>query len=151
MFRQVVRCLQHVHGLGVVHRDIKPENILLNKYKKLKLIDFGFAVRSGPGSLVRTFCGTPTYMAPEVVSKRDHVGALADRWSLGILLYTMLQGTYPFKAPSEKELFRKIVAGQFEYARAVSRGAQQVIESLLVVEPGLRADLDSVLGMPWMS
>lgn len=64
----------------------------------VKLIDFGFSLVSRTNEKVDTFCGTPTYMAPEIVNKKKHVGIYADRWSLGVLLYTVLQGVYPFRA-----------------------------------------------------
>jgi serine/threonine protein kinase len=87
--------------MNIVHRDIKAENILLNRHKHLKLIDFGFSLESKPPATIDTFCGTPTYMAPEIVSKRDHVPVYTDMWSMGILMYVMLQGNYPFRAKSE--------------------------------------------------
>ena len=86
----------------------------------MKIIDFGFSLKSKDiidlvehNALVHNFCGTPTYMAPEVVTKVPHNPFLADRWSLGILLYSMLNGHCPFKAQNQKELFVKIFEGEF--------------------------------------
>ena len=113
--KQIAKAIVFMHQQGIVHRDIKAENILLNRHKHLKLIDFGFSLESKPPNTIDTFCGTPTYMAPEIVSKRDHVPVYTDMWSMGILLYVMLQGNYPFRAKNENELFEKIRKGKFEY------------------------------------
>lgn len=94
---------------NIVHRDIKTDNILLNKHLEVKIIDFGYSLRcnniliSGrSGAMIESYCGTPTYMAPEVVTKTPHDPKLSDMWSLGILLYVMLHGHCPFKADTQK-------------------------------------------------
>lgn len=113
VFKTIAETLQYLHERHIVHRDIKAENILLNRNKQLKLIDFGFSLESIPPSTIDTFCGTPTYMAPEIVSKRDHVPIYTDLWSLGVFLFVILQGNYPFRAKNEGDLFDKIRKGQF--------------------------------------
>lgn len=96
----VAEALQYLHERDIVHRDIKAENILINRHRQVKLIDFGFSLRCRKNATIDTFCGTPTYMAPEIVSKIDHCPVYTDMWSLGILFYVMLQGNYPFRAKS---------------------------------------------------
>ena len=81
----------------MVHRDIKLENILLDEDKKIKIIDFGFSIQVTKDKKLDTFCGTPSYMAPEITRKQDYYGHLVDIWALGILLYCMLCGAFPFK------------------------------------------------------
>ena len=94
----------------MAHRDIKLENILIEeKTKKLKLIDFGFCCCSK--ERLKVFCGTPSYMSPEIVSKKEYYGNSADIWACGVLLYVLLQGCFPFKSSFEKDLFRKIQRG----------------------------------------
>jgi serine/threonine protein kinase len=97
----ISEALLYLHDLDIVHRDIKAENILINRHRQLKLIDFGFSLRCKKNGTIDTFCGTPTYMAPEIVSKVDHSPIYTDMWSLGILFYVMLQGNYPFRAKNE--------------------------------------------------
>lgn len=89
--------MKYLHGLNICHRDLKLENILIDERNNVKLIDFGFSVCSSPDQKLKIFCGTPSYMAPEIVQKKDYSGFATDIWSLGILLYVMLTGNYPFK------------------------------------------------------
>lgn len=87
--------------MNVVHRDIKLENILLDSNHNIKIIDFGFSIIIPDDKKLKIFCGTPSYMSPEIVSKIEYVGSKADIWALGILLYVMLQGKFPFKGVSD--------------------------------------------------
>ena len=98
IFRQIVDGVNYLHNNNFVHRDIKLENILIDKNsKKIKIIDFGFSVYSTNDKKLCMFCGTPSYMAPEIVSKQDYNGRCVDTWALGILLFAMLCGKFPFK------------------------------------------------------
>ena len=107
---QVLSGLAYMHTRNISHRDMKPENIIYNpKTGRIKIIDFGFACISK--DKLRVFCGTPSYMSPEIVAKRDYSGPLADIWACGVILYVLLTGTVPFKATTEKDLFRKIQRG----------------------------------------
>jgi MAP/microtubule affinity-regulating kinase len=100
----------------ICHRDIKPENIMFDpETGQVKIIDFGFACSSK--EKLRVFCGTPSYMSPEIVSNRDYWGNAADVWACGVILFLLLTGTLPFKSGSEKELFRKIQKGVYVLAR----------------------------------
>lgn len=120
MFKQIVEGINYCHKINIVHRDIKLENILLDEFKNAKIIDFGFAICTPDTSKLKIFCGTPQYMSPEIVSKIDYIGQKADIWSLGILLYCMLCGKFPFKGINDQELFRKIKRGIFDMPNFVS-------------------------------
>jgi serine/threonine protein kinase len=89
--------------VSVVHRDIKLDNILIEEGTRMvKLIDFGFSVlTTTPNQRLKVFCGTPSYMAPEITRKMDYEGKPVDIWALGVLLYVMLTGTFPFRGVSE--------------------------------------------------
>ena len=89
IFSQICNAIRYIHSNDIIHQDIKMENILINKKNKVKLIDFGFSVRTAPDEKISVFCGTPSYMAPEIVSKRPHHGKPADVWALGVLLYKL--------------------------------------------------------------
>jgi serine/threonine protein kinase len=93
-----------------VHRDIKLDNILLEEGTRMvKLIDFGFSVVvNAPNQRLKVFCGTPSYMAPEITKKSDYEGLPVDIWALGVLLYVMLVGQFPFRGTSEQDLYQRI-------------------------------------------
>lgn len=129
-------------------RDIKLENILVeSKTNKVKIIDFGFCCQSK--EKLRVFCGTPSYMSPEIVSKKDYFGPPSDIWATGILIYSLLCGSFPFKSPFEKELYRKIQKGQFTYPNYVSEEAREIINSILIVDPSRRPTAEQILKHSW--
>ena len=100
-----------MHGNLICHRDLKLENILVSDRQRIKIIDFGFGIRTKEDVNLKIFCGTSAYMSPEIVKKSDYNGFKADIWALGVVLYVMLTGRFPFKAKSEKELFTRIQIG----------------------------------------
>lgn len=100
VFKQIVYGLSHIHCWSVLHRDIKLDNILLDCVTGVKICDFGVSKIMKKGVLVNESCGTPAYLAPEIVKEEGYWGFSVDVWSLGVLLYAMLQGTVPFKADS---------------------------------------------------
>ena len=128
------------HCLKFIYfRDIKLENILVDKKTgKLKLIDFGFCCCTAPDTRLKIFCGTPSYMCPEIVLKKEYVGPPTDIWAAGILLYALLCGHFPFKGASDKELYKKISRGLYTPPDHVSREAKQLLQKMLVVEPDRR-------------
>lgn len=90
--------MYYCHQRNVTHRDIKLENILLNEAKnQVKLIDFGFSTCIPNDKKIKLFCGTPSYMAPEIVSKKEYCGPPADVWALGVLMFALLCGRFPYR------------------------------------------------------
>lgn len=111
---QILSGLAYMHSLNICHRDMKPDNVIFNPTTgSVKIIDFGFACFAR--EKVRVFCGTPSFMSPEIVARREYKGSAADIWACGIILYACLTGTVPFKAQTEKDLFRKISRGVYSY------------------------------------
>ncbi len=99
MFLQIVSAVNYCHAKGVSHRDLKLENILLGTdMRTVKLIDFGFSIWVKKEGKLKVFCGTPTYMAPEIISRPEYEGPPTDVWALGVILYVLLCGQFPFNS-----------------------------------------------------
>ena len=153
VFRQLMDAINYCHRHNITHRDIKLENILLDQDKRVKLIDFGFSTCFPHEKKVRMFCGTPSYMAPEIVSKKEFSGAPADIWACGVLLYVMVCGAFPFRDTSEKEkdLYDKICKGLFAMPSNISSQAKDLITELLCMNPEKRPSAKQVLQSQWMT
>ncbi|KAK4775684.1 hypothetical protein SAY87_023645 [Trapa incisa] len=154
LFRQLVSALIFCHENGVAHRDVKPHNILLDKDGNLKLSDFGLSSLSdqhrlcGDG-LLRTFCGTPIYTAPEVVSRQSYSGPKADAWSCGVILFMLICGSLPFEDTSISSLYRKAEKRDYKFPSWVSKSARYVINHLLDPNPTSRMGLEALLETTW--
>ena len=123
LFRQIVYGLGHIHSRSVLHRDIKLDNMLLDYSNKVaKICDFGVSKIMDKMGIIKEQCGTPAYIAPEIVSEAGYKGFYADHWSLGVVLYTMLTGTVPFKAENMKDLHALIRKGLFTLPEGISKG-----------------------------
>ena len=142
LFKQILSGVHCCHVRNVSHRDLKLENILLDETGKIRIIDFGFSVQT-KGKL-KTHSGTPSYMAPEVVSRKDYYGQPADIWALGVLLYVMLCGCYPFKGSTERELFERIKLGSYAFPEGISDSAKALIKRLLDMDPYKRPTCEEI-------
>eukprot|EP00826_Nyctotherus_ovalis_P059438 TRINITY_DN8265_c0_g1_i2.p1 TRINITY_DN8265_c0_g1~~TRINITY_DN8265_c0_g1_i2.p1 ORF type:complete len:382 (+),score=78.88 TRINITY_DN8265_c0_g1_i2:137-1282(+) len=145
IFIQIADALRYCHRMGVVHRDLKLENILLDDNKDVKLIDFGFSIIAGKSDKLTLFCGTPSYMAPEIASRKGYHGFPIDVWSLGIILHAMLTGKFPFKGDGKKEL-----GGGYKAPSDMSLNAQRLLTKLLSVDPSKRPTCDEVMKDPFV-
>jgi calcium/calmodulin-dependent protein kinase I len=149
--------LQFCHKHKVAHRDLKPENLLLQSSdndSNLKIADFGFAKKCPQPNCLTTQCGTPGYVAPEILEGTPY-DTRADMWSLGVIVYILLGGYPPFIEQNQRELFRKIRRAQYqfhdEYWSQVSNEAKNLIRSLLTVKIDERKSATDVLDKdPWM-
>lgn len=151
IFKQILEALDYCHNLGITHRDIKLENILLDEDHTIKLIDFGFATYIASDKKVQLFCGTSRYMAPEIVSHKESLGPPTDIWSAGVVLYVLITGTFPFKAPQTRELYSKIQRGIYTIPPTVSISVRDIIKSIFEINPNNRPTAKELLASEWMN
>ncbi|XP_058492680.1 serine/threonine-protein kinase Chk2 [Solea solea] len=159
-FYQMLRAVQYLHSNGIIHRDLKPENILLSSNEDICLIkvtDFNQSRILEQAVLMRTLCGTPSYLAPEVFTQASTTGygIAVDAWSLGVLLFVCLGGYPPFHEKfGQHSVTDQIIRGEFTMVqskwRCISDQAKDVVRKLLVVDPSKRMTIQEGLQHPWL-
>lgn len=148
-FRQLVSAVRYCHSRGVYHRDIKPENLLLDAAGDLKVADFGLGAVADGGGLRHTLCGTPAYVAPEILSKQGYHPARVDIWSCGVVLFVLAAGYLPFNDASLINMYRKIYAGRFRCPNWFSPELRHLLRCILDPNPATRIDTDGIMEHPW--
>ncbi|CAH8281990.1 unnamed protein product [Eruca vesicaria subsp. sativa] len=152
-FQQLISAVDFCHSRGVSHRDLKPENLLLDENGDLKISDFGLSALPEQilqDGLLHTQCGTPAYVAPEVLRKKGYDGAKADIWSCGVVLYVLLAGCLPFRDENLMNMYRKIFRGDFEFPPWFSSETRRLVSRLLVVDPDRRISMAEIMRTPWI-
>ncbi|KAM5284720.1 serine/threonine-protein kinase MARK2-like isoform 4-T6 [Hipposideros larvatus] len=149
-FRQLVSAVQYCHEQGVIHLDIKPKNVLFSTDRKVKLTDFGIS-ELYDGNKLTAFCGTPSYMAPEITQMEAYDGPPADVWSLGVVLYHMVTGHTPFHSKDFGELARQITKGEYTVPHDISIQLQILLSHLITVDPMKRSTLLQVMRDSWLN
>ncbi|XP_014237039.1 phosphorylase b kinase gamma catalytic chain, skeletal muscle/heart isoform isoform X2 [Trichogramma pretiosum] len=154
IMRQVFEGLQHIHNQGIVHRDLKPENILLDDNLNVKITDFGFARMLKPGERLFDLCGTPGYLAPEVLKcsmfeKPDGYSFEVDIWACGVIMYTLLVGCPPFWHRKQMIMLRNIMEGKYSFTSPewsdITDAPKDLINKLLVVDATKRISIKEAL------
>eukprot|EP00741_Cyanophora_paradoxa_P008700 tig00001371_g8422.t1 len=154
-FQQLVSGVEYCHKQGVCHRDLKPENLLLDTDGLLKISDFGLSAlyngteKDGSKMMLHTTCGTPNYVAPEVLSDKGYDGKAADVWSCGVILFVLLAGFLPFDEPNMSALFRKIMKAEYTCPPWFTAEAKGMLGSILVPDPLKRATIAEIRSTPW--
>lgn len=156
--RAIIDAIRYCHNLNIVHRDIKPENLLLQSKKlelsSLKITDFGLARFVKAEQMARTTCGTPGYVAPEIIMEQPY-GKECDFWSIGVVLFILLSGTPPFYEDERSDLFEKIKSCNYEFDESnwsnISKEAKDLVSKILKADPGARFNCDQMLAHPWMN
>ncbi|XP_075758837.1 inactive serine/threonine-protein kinase PLK5 isoform X1 [Pelodiscus sinensis] len=141
--RQIIAGLRYLHRQGLIHRDLKLSNFFLTKNMQVKIGDLGLATREGQAGR-SVVCGTPNYLAPEVVAKQGH-SFQSDIWALGCIMYTALTGCAPFETTPRPEMYRCIREGRYPAPSHLSPSARKLIARLLAPNPSERPSLDEVL------
>ncbi|XP_055712372.1 calcium/calmodulin-dependent protein kinase type 1 isoform X2 [Phlebotomus papatasi] len=156
LIRQVLEAVEYMHEQGVVHRDLKPENLLYyspDDDSKIMISDFGLSKMEDSG-IMATACGTPGYVAPEVLAQKPY-GKAVDVWSIGVISYILLCGYPPFYDENDANLFAQILKGEFEfdspYWDEISESAKDFIRNLMCVNVEKRYTCKQALTHPWIS
>ncbi|KAJ0576085.1 putative protein kinase CAMK-CAMKL-CHK1 family [Helianthus annuus] len=137
-FQQLISAVDFCHSRGVYHRDLKPENLLLDEEDHIR-----------QDGLLHTTCGTPAYVAPEVIGKKGYDGAKADIWSCGVILYVLLAGFLPFQDDNLIAMYKKIYRGDFKCPPWFSTDARRLITKMLDTKPSTRITIAQVMDSPW--
>ncbi|KAH7657766.1 Non-specific serine/threonine protein kinase protein [Dioscorea alata] len=151
-FQQLISAVAFCHARGVFHRDIKPENLLLDENGDLKVSDFGLSAvadQTHQDGLFHTFCGTPAYVAPEVLACRGYDAAKADIWSCGVVLYVLMAGYLPFQDRNLMVMYKKIYKGEFQCPRWFSGNLTRLLSRLLDTNPQTRITIPEVMENRW--
>ncbi|KAJ4460276.1 putative MAP/microtubule affinity-regulating kinase 3 [Paratrimastix pyriformis] len=157
-FAQVCEGMKHIHSKGVCHRDLKLENILIDGNYQAKLADFGFSRLFTPGQMMRTVCGSPPWVAPEILLDVGYEGNTADIWSLGVLLFAMLSASLPVceRAQDGDPYYDNLKAKLYQYepwttlfAQPEYTEAADLIKRMLEADPLRRITLEEIMHHPW--
>ena len=149
ILRETISALQYLHSFNppIIHRDIKPENLLLNNGGRVLLADFGWS-NFNDGDVRKTFCGTPEYIAPEMLSKKGH-DTRVDIWSIGVLMFELLAGYSPFVAKSNQDLYLNIKKLKIQWPKDMPPLAKNLIGKILRLNPSDRPSLEEILNHQW--
>ncbi|XP_026219659.1 calcium/calmodulin-dependent protein kinase 1Da [Anabas testudineus] len=157
LIRQVLDAVNYLHRMGIVHRDLKPENLLYfnpQDESKIMISDFGLSKMEGSGDVMSTACGTPGYVAPEVLAQKPYSKAV-DCWSIGVIAYILLCGYPPFYDENDSKLFEQILKADYEfdapYWDDISDSAKDFIGSLMEKDPAKRFTCEQALRHPWIA
>ncbi|MED6238929.1 Calcium/calmodulin-dependent protein kinase type 1 [Ataeniobius toweri] len=157
LIQQILDAVKYLHDLGIVHRDLKPENLLyysMEEDSKIMISDFGLSKIEGSGSVMSTACGTPGYVAPEVLAQKPYSKAV-DCWSIGVISYILLCGYPPFYDENDAKLFEQILKAEYEfdspYWDDISDSAKDFIVHLMEKDSNARFTCDQALQHPWIA
>lgn len=149
IFHQLIDAVDYCHNRGVYHRDLKPENLLLDGKGNLKISDFGLSALQKTASLLTTTCGSPFYIAPELIANKGYEGAAADVWSCGVILFELLSGYLPFDERNLIMLYKKISAADYTCPQWFTESQKKLISRILDPNPRKRITLPEILEDEW--
>ncbi|KAL5773109.1 hypothetical protein ACOSQ2_013033 [Xanthoceras sorbifolium] len=149
LFHQLIDAVDYCHNRGVYHRDLKPENLLLDAKGNLKVSDFGLSALRKPGDMLTTACGSPCYVAPELLANKGYDGAAADVWSCGVILFELLAGHLPFDERNLMVLYKKISSAEYRFPKWFTASQKKLISRILDPSPIRRATILEIVEDTW--
>ena len=148
-YYQIIKGVEYIHSKGIAHRDLKPENLLLDKDKKIKIIDFGLSNYFDGIQKLETPCGSPCYASPEMVGGNKYNGFFIDVWATGIILFAMLCGYLPFEDDNNDILFKQILSGKINYPSYLSEISKDLLNKIIETEPEKRIKIEEIKKHPF--
>ncbi|XP_062164480.1 CBL-interacting serine/threonine-protein kinase 21 [Alnus glutinosa] len=149
LFQQLIDAVDYCHNKGVYHRDLKPENLLLDQKGNLKVSDFGLSALRKPGDTLTTACGSPSYVAPELLVNKGYDGAAADVWSCGVILFEVLAGHLPFDDSNLMNLYKKISRAEYTFPEWFTEGQKKLLSRILDPNPQRRVTIPDIVEDEW--
>ncbi|XP_033144568.1 CBL-interacting serine/threonine-protein kinase 21 isoform X2 [Brassica rapa] len=145
LFQQLIDAVDYCHNRGVYHRDLKPQNLLLDSKGNLKVSDFGLSAVPKSGDMLSTACGSPCYIAPELIMNKGYSGAAVDVWSCGVILFELLAGYPPFDDHTLVVLYKKILRADYTFPPAFTGAQKKLIFNILDPNPQRRMKLAEII------
>ncbi|KAF5461773.1 hypothetical protein F2P56_017846 [Juglans regia] len=149
LFQQLIDAVDYCHSKGVYHRDLKPENLLLDQKGNLKVSDFGLSALQKPGGTLTTACGSPSYVAPELLANKGYDGAAADVWSCGVILFELLAGHLPFDDSNLINLYKKICRAEYTCPEWFTEDQKKLLSRILDKNPESRMSIPDIVEDKW--
>jgi serine/threonine protein kinase len=148
-FYQLINGLENIHYHGICHRDLRPENLLINSSYILKIIDFDLCNCYDKNNLLSTPCGSPNFLAPEMLNQKKYDGFISDIWCTGVILFEMLCHRLPFSENDKEKLFEKISKGEIVFPHTMSKDAKDLVKQLLEIDPNKRITIPEIKKSPF--
>ncbi|XP_050272497.1 CBL-interacting serine/threonine-protein kinase 21 isoform X1 [Quercus robur] len=149
LFQQLIDAVDYCHNKGVYHRDLKPENLLMDHKGNLKVSDFGLSALQKPGGILTTACGSPCYVAPELLLNKGYNGAAADVWSCGVILFEILAGHLPFDDRNLINLYKKISRAEYTFPLWFTKGQKKLLFRIFDPNPRTRITIPEIIEDEW--
>lgn len=149
IFIQLIDILDYLSKFKIAHRDIKLDNIIINEEGTIKLVDFGLS--NFYNNILQTACGSPSYVAPEIINNEFYNPLKSDIWSCGIVLYSLIAGKLPFEGENENELYKKIISGKYITPKHFSLELKDLLFRIFYIDPNLRITIDEIKNHKWLN
>ncbi|XP_042548339.1 sperm motility kinase 2A-like [Dipodomys spectabilis] len=151
LFKQIVSAVHYLHKNRIVHRDLKPNNVLLDANRNAKISDFGLSIRLTPGQMLKRVCGALIFRPPEMFLHKMYDGYKVDIWILGVLLYVMTTGKFPFEGKKFADIRAQVLEANYTAPLYLSAKGHDLLSQLLIVDTNQRPNIEEVMEHPWLA